>query len=165
MLQDLLTAGVNEAIRKVDETSSREMEKVTGGMNVPGMFLKTRRVPYLRPALTADGEINERFGVFMSYYAAPLAKLIEQFERLRALGARRRSGLPFIFLICPKSRLNEFARAIIEAKKGMRYCTICQNLTDRDVCTICDSPTRNRSVICVVEDPRDVVAFERTRDF
>jgi recombination protein RecR len=101
----------------------------------------------------------------MSYYAPPLSKLIEQFERLPGIGRKTAQRLAFFVLDLPEGQAEEFAKAIVEAKKGMHYCSVCQNLTDGDVCSICSSAARNRSVICVVEDPRDVVAFERTRDF
>ena len=101
----------------------------------------------------------------MSYYAAPLSKLIEQFERLPGIGRKTAQRLAFFVLNLSEEQAEEFAKSIVDAKKGMHYCSICQNLTDSDVCSICANPSRNHSVICVVEDPRDVIAFERTRDF
>ena len=101
----------------------------------------------------------------MSYYAAPLSKLIEQFERLPGIGRKTAQRLAFFVLDLSEEQAEEFAKSIIDAKKSMHYCRVCQNLTDADVCSICSNPARNRSVVCVVEDPRDVVAFERTRDF
>lgn len=101
----------------------------------------------------------------MSYYAAPLAKLIEQFERLPGIGHKTAQRLAFFVLNLTEEQTEEFSAAILSAKKSMHCCSICQNLTDSDVCSICSNPARKRSVICVVEDPRDVVAFERTRDF
>lgn len=101
----------------------------------------------------------------MSYYAAPLSKLIEQFERLPGIGRKTAQRLAFFVLNLSEEQAEEFAKSIIEAKKGMHYCSVCQNLTDSDVCSICANPSRDHSVICVVEDPRDVIAFERTRDY
>lgn len=101
----------------------------------------------------------------MSYYAAPLSKLIEQFERLPGIGRKTAQRLAFFVLNLSEEQAEEFAKSIVDAKKGMHYCSICQNLTDSDVCSICANPARNHSLICVVEDPRDVIAFERTRDF
>jgi recombination protein RecR len=101
----------------------------------------------------------------MAYFAAPLSKLIEQFERLPGIGRKTAQRLAFFVLDGAQEQAEEFARAIVEAKKSMHYCTTCQNLTDLDVCEICSNPTRDKSIICVVEDARDVVAFERTRDY
>ena len=103
--------------------------------------------------------------LFMSYYAAPLSKLIEQFERLPGIGRKTAQRLAFFVLDLPDGQAEEFAKIIVEAKKSMHHCSVCQNLTDSDICSICSNTARNRAVICVVEDPRDVVAFERTRDF
>lgn len=101
----------------------------------------------------------------MAYYAPPLSKLIEQFERLPGIGHKTAQRLAFFVLNGTVEQAEQFANAILEAKKNMHYCKICQNLTDEDVCDICSNSSRDASVICVVEDPRDVVAFERTRDF
>lgn len=101
----------------------------------------------------------------MSYYAAPLSKLIDQFEKLPGIGRKTAQRLAFFLLNLPKEQTDEFASAIIEAKKAMHYCKICQDLTDKDICRICDSPARNKSIICVVEQPRDIVSFEKTREY
>jgi recombination protein RecR len=107
----------------------------------------------------------ERHDLNVSYYAAPLSKLIEQFERLPGIGRKTAQRLAFFVLSLSEEKANEFAKAIVDAKKSMHFCKICQNLTDTDVCSICASSARNKTIICVVEDPRDVVSFERTRDF
>lgn len=101
----------------------------------------------------------------MAYYAAPLSKLIEQFERLPGIGRKTAQRLAFFVLNGTKEQAEEFAKAIIDAKKSMHYCKECQNLTDGDICEICSNPSRDKTVICVVEEARDVVAFERTRDY
>lgn len=101
----------------------------------------------------------------MAYYAAPLSKLIDQFERLPGIGHKTAQRLAFFILNGTEKEAEEFAKALVEAKKNMHYCKVCQNLTDEEICGICKNPARNGSVICVVEDPRDVVAFERTRDY
>lgn len=101
----------------------------------------------------------------MAYYAAPLSKLIDQFERLPGIGRKTAQRLAFFVLNLPEEQAKAFADAILEAKKSMHTCKICQNLTDGEVCSICANPARDKTVICVVEDPRDIVAFERTRDF
>lgn len=101
----------------------------------------------------------------MAYYAAPLSKLIDQFERLPGIGHKTAQRLAFFVLNGSEEQAEKFAKAIIDAKKNMHYCRVCQNLTDGEICDICKNPSRDGSVICVVEDPRDIVAFERTRDF
>lgn len=101
----------------------------------------------------------------MSYYAAPLSKLIEQFERLPGIGRKTAQRLAFFVLNLSEGEAEEFAKSIVDAKKSMHCCSVCQNLTDGELCPICSNPARDHSIICVVEDPRDVVAFERTRDY
>jgi recombination protein RecR len=101
----------------------------------------------------------------MSYYAAPLSKLIEQFEKLPGIGRKTAQRLAFYLISLPKEQTDEFASAIIDAKKNMHYCKICQDLTDREVCKICESITRNKTIICVVEQPKDIISFEKTRDY
>lgn len=101
----------------------------------------------------------------MAYYAAPLSKLIEQFERLPGIGRKTAQRLAFFILDGSEEQAKDFAQAILEAKGKMHTCRLCQNLTDGELCPICQNPARDRSTICVVEDPRDVVAFERTREY
>lgn len=101
----------------------------------------------------------------MSIYAAPLSKLIDQFERLPGIGHKTAQRLAFFILNGTTEQAEKFAKAVLDAKKTMHYCKVCQNLTDGEICDICKNPSRDPSIICVVEDPRDVVAFERTRDY
>ncbi len=99
------------------------------------------------------------------YQVAPLERLIEQFARLPGIGKKTAQRLAFYVLNLPADQAQAFADAIVEAKEKIRLCTVCQNLTDGDVCHICSSPAREKNVICVVEDPKDVIAFERTREY
>lgn len=101
----------------------------------------------------------------MDYFAPPLAKLIEQFESLPSIGHKTAQRLAFYVLSQPMKKAKEFADALIDAKESIGYCSECQNLTSSERCAICASSTRDRSVICVVEDPRDVVAVEKTGEF
>jgi recombination protein RecR len=101
----------------------------------------------------------------MSYYAAPVAKLIEAFEKLPGIGHKTAQRLAFHVLNLSEEKANSIATAIIEAKSKIKYCSICNNLTDIDPCNLCSSQSRDKSLICVIEDPRDVVALERTREF
>ena len=101
----------------------------------------------------------------MSFYAAPVAKLIEEFEKLPGIGHKTAQRLAFHVLNLPENKVVSLSNAILEAKQKTKYCSVCSNLTDVDPCNICSSPARDHSVICVVEDPKDVVAMERTREF
>lgn len=101
----------------------------------------------------------------MSFYATPVAKLIEEFEKLPGIGHKTAQRLAFHVLNLNEEKVEGLASAIREAKLKTRYCSICSNLTDVDPCSVCSSSSRDNSAICVVEDPRDVVAMERTREF
>ncbi len=101
----------------------------------------------------------------MSFYAAPVARLIEEFEKLPGVGHKTAQRLAFHVLNLTDEKAEKLADAIMEAKLKTRYCSICSNLTDTDPCSICTGASRDPSVICIVEDPRDVVAMERTREF
>lgn len=101
----------------------------------------------------------------MEYFAAPLQELIEQFERLPGIGSKTAQRLAFHLLNQPMERAEQFANAVLNAKKKLCYCRECQNLSDRELCAICSSPARDHSVICVMESPRDVLQMERTNEF
>ena len=101
----------------------------------------------------------------MGYNVLPLTKLVEQFERLPGIGHKSAQRLAFHILGEPPERARQFADALVEARTTIRRCVVCQSLTDSELCPICESQDRDRSIICVVEDPRDVMAFERTREF
>jgi recombination protein RecR len=101
----------------------------------------------------------------MNLYAAPVAKLIEELERLPGIGHKTAQRLAFYILNLPEEKAFSLSDSIKDARLNIKYCSICSNLTDRDPCPICSSAVRDHSAICVVEDPRDVVAMERTREF
>jgi len=98
-------------------------------------------------------------------YADPLARLIEELSKMPTVGPKTAQRLAFYILRLPKEDAERLSRAILDAKAQLRYCSICFQLTDVDPCAICSSPTRTRSIICVVEDRRDVFAMERTREY
>lgn len=100
-----------------------------------------------------------------SYNVAPLARLSEQFERLPGIGTKTAQRLAYYVLKMPKERAVEFSNAILAAHENIHYCSECCNLTDKEKCSICESNKRDHSTICVVEDPRDVVAMERTQEY
>lgn len=101
----------------------------------------------------------------MGYNVVPLARLIEQFERLPGIGHKTAQRLAFYILDLPEGQAEKFADAILDARKKIHTCKTCQNLTDQEYCPICSSDGRDRSMVCVVEDPQDVMAFERTREY
>ncbi|MGB9887493.1 MAG: recombination mediator RecR [Moorellales bacterium] len=101
----------------------------------------------------------------MWYYAEPLARLIEALHRLPGIGPKSAQRLAFYLLGCPEEEALALARAITEARSKVKPCSVCAHLTDVDPCRFCRDPARDRSLICVVEQPRDVVAIERTGEY
>lgn len=99
------------------------------------------------------------------YNVVPLSRLIEQFERLPGIGHKSAQRLAYHVLGLSKEGAENLANAILDAHDKIHYCKICCNLTDQELCPICRSDSRDKSIICVVEDPRDVIALERTREF
>ena len=101
----------------------------------------------------------------MSLYSPSIEKLIESFEKLPSIGHKTATRLAFHMLNLNEESTKEFINSIIEAKKNLRYCSKCFNITETDPCPICSSPKRDQSTICVVEDVKDVVAMEKTHEF
>ncbi len=101
----------------------------------------------------------------MQFFPAALQNLADQFARLPGIGGKTAQRLAFHVLSLPLAEAEEFASAILEAKKEVHTCPCCQNLTDRELCPICSDDSRDESVICVVAEPRDVIAMERSREF
>ena len=101
----------------------------------------------------------------MQFFPAALQNLADQFARLPGVGSKTAQRLAFYVLSLPDGEAEEFANAILEAKKQVHTCPVCQNLTDRELCPICDDDTRDHSVVCVVADPKDVIAMERSREY
>ncbi|MDL2324778.1 recombination mediator RecR [Ruminococcaceae bacterium OttesenSCG-928-A16] len=101
----------------------------------------------------------------MGANAAPLDKLIEQFAKLNGIGRKGAARLAYQVLAMDHAEALEFAKAIEDAHQKIRRCTVCQNFTETEVCSICSAASRDRSIICVVESSRDVSAFEHTREY
>lgn len=101
----------------------------------------------------------------MNYFPAGLQDLTDQFARLPGIGGKTAQRLAFHVLSLPMEDAQAFADAIIQAKNTVHTCPVCQNLTDREICPICDDSMRDRGLICVVADPKDVIAMERSREF
>ena len=101
----------------------------------------------------------------MANNIVPLTELIAQFERLPGIGRKTAQRLAYNILEQPPERAEKFAEALVNARRKIHFCKVCQGLTDKEVCDICDDSRRDRSVICVVAEPKDVMAFERTREY
>ena len=101
----------------------------------------------------------------MQFFPAALQNLADQFGRLPGIGGKTAQRLAFHVLSLPLEDAESFAEAILEAKRQVHTCPVCQNLTDREICPICDDDMRDKGVICVVAEPKDVIAMERSREF
>ena len=101
----------------------------------------------------------------MQFFPAPLQNLTDQFARLPGIGSKTAQRLAFYVLSLPEAEAQGFADAILAAKREVHTCPVCQNLTDREVCPICNDDLRDRGIICVVAEPKDVIAMERSREF
>ena len=95
----------------------------------------------------------------------PLAKLVEQLQRLPGIGAKSAQRLAFHILKTPREEIDRLAAAMTEVKERVTYCSVCSNITDTDPCFFCTDSGRDQRVICVVEEPENVTAVEKTRDF
>ncbi len=101
----------------------------------------------------------------MQYFPAALENLTDQFARLPGIGGKTAQRLAFYVLGMPEQEALSFADAIVQAKKSVGTCPVCQNITDKAVCPICDDDSRDHSTICVVAEPKDVIAMERSHEF
>ena len=139
MLQDLVVAAVNEALKAASDKSD----------------------------VCHHGRYRRRSGrsAVMELFAPPVERLIEEFAKLPGIGQKTAQRLAFHVLDLPREDAERFADAIREAKAKTFTCRRCQNLTDSEICPICSDKTRNQKVICVVAEPRDVIAFERTKEY
>lgn len=101
----------------------------------------------------------------MQFFPAALQTLADQFARLPGIGGKTAQRLAFHVLSLSEDAAQEFADAIMDAKRSVHTCPVCQNLTDKEICPICDDDMRDHSLICVVAEPKDVIAMERSREF
>jgi len=101
----------------------------------------------------------------MDYYSSQISKLIEQLSRLPGIGAKTAQRLAFHMINMPLDQVEELSSAIVNAKRNVRYCSQCCTLTDADICPICSNPKRDQSVIMVVENTRNLAAYEKTGKF
>lgn len=101
----------------------------------------------------------------MRFFSAPVENLIEQFQKLPGIGRKTAQRLAFFVLSLPEAEAEGFANAVINAKKTVKFCSCCQNLTDSEICGICSDEARDKTTVCVVSDPKDVAAIEKTREY
>ena len=101
----------------------------------------------------------------MNYYSGQISKLIEELSKLPGIGAKSAQRLAFHIINLPKEQVGELADSIVNAKNTVQYCKCCCTLTDKELCPICSSEERNKNVIMVVENPRDLAAYEKTQKF
>ena len=101
----------------------------------------------------------------MSIYSPSIEKLIENFEKLPSIGHKTAARLAFYMLNCNDETAKEFIDAIETARKNLKYCSVCFNISDTDPCMICANPKRDKSTICVVEDVKDIIAMEKTHEY
>lgn len=101
----------------------------------------------------------------MDFYPAAIEKLIEEFAKLPGIGYKTAQRLTFYILNLPGDEVKEFAKALVNARGTIRYCSVCGNFTDSDPCAICSNPNRDKSIICVVEQPKDIIAMERIKEY
>ncbi len=101
----------------------------------------------------------------MNFYGNPITKLIEELSKLPGIGGKSAQRLAFYIISLPEEKVTSLSNSIIEAKKNIKYCSICCNFTDSDPCNICGNHKRDKELIMVVEDPRDMAAYERTNEY
>jgi recombination protein RecR len=99
------------------------------------------------------------------FYPEPISKLIDAFSRLPGVGPKTAGRLAFHVLRMKEEEVLDFAKALVNVKRNLHYCSVCCNITDVDPCRICQDKSRDGSVICVVQEPKDLVAMERTKEF
>ncbi|MFA9397183.1 MAG: recombination mediator RecR [Clostridiaceae bacterium] len=101
----------------------------------------------------------------MEFYPVSIEKLIEEFAKLPGIGYKTAQRLTLYVLNLPTDEVNGFAEALVKAKGTIKFCSVCGNFTDTDPCSICSNPNRDKSLICVVEQPKDVYVMEKVKEF
>lgn len=101
----------------------------------------------------------------MEFYPVSIEKLIEEFAKLPGIGYKTAQRLTLHVLNLPEDEVRQFANALVRARGTIKYCSICGNYTDKDPCAICGNPNRDKSIICVVEQPKDIIAMEKVREY
>jgi recombination protein RecR len=105
------------------------------------------------------------FNSFVSHYTESIGRLIDELTKLPGIGEKTAQRLTFFLLKAPEEDIKQLAKALLDVKARVRYCSVCGNITEQDPCAICTNVKRNRHIICVVEEPNDLLAIERTREY
>lgn len=101
----------------------------------------------------------------MEFYPVAIEKLIDEFSKLPGIGSKTAQRLTLHVLNLPQDEVTEFAQALIKARGTIKYCSVCGNFTDQDPCAVCSNPSRDKSTICVVEQPKDIMSIEKVKEF
>jgi len=101
----------------------------------------------------------------LDFYPIAIEKLIEEFAKLPGIGYKTAQRLTLHVLNLPREEVNEFAEALVKARGTIKYCSVCGNYTDSDPCGICSNPSRDKSTICVIEQPKDIISLEKVREY
>ncbi|MFL0197039.1 recombination mediator RecR [Clostridium sp. WILCCON 0269] len=101
----------------------------------------------------------------MDFYPVAIEKLIEEFAKLPGIGHKTAQRLTLYVLNLPGDEVREFAKALIKARDTIKYCSVCGNFTDSDPCAICSNPNRDKSTICVIEEPKDIMSMEKIKEY
>ncbi|HGH1668293.1 TPA: recombination mediator RecR [Clostridium perfringens] len=101
----------------------------------------------------------------MEFYPVAIEKLIEEFAKLPSIGKKSAQRLTLHILNLTKDEVEEFANALVKARGTIKYCSVCGNFTDTDPCAICSNPNREKDIICVVEQPKDIMTMEKVKEF
>jgi len=101
----------------------------------------------------------------LDFYPVAIEKLIEEFSKLPGIGSKTAQRLTLHILNLPEDEVKDFARALVNARGTIKYCSICGNYTESDPCPICSNPSRDKSTICVIEEPKDIMYIERVREY
>lgn len=101
----------------------------------------------------------------MNFYPIAIEKLMEEFAKLPGIGYKTAQRLTLHILNLPQDEVKEFAQALVKARGTIKYCSVCGNFTDKDPCAICGNPNRDKSVICVVEEPKDIISMEKVKEY
>lgn len=101
----------------------------------------------------------------MDFYPIAIEKLMEEFAKLPGIGYKTAQRLTLHILNLPQDEVKEFAQALVKARGTIKYCSVCGNFTDKDPCAICGNPNRDKSVICVVEEPKDIISMEKVKEY
>lgn len=101
----------------------------------------------------------------MDFYPVDIEKLIEEFAKLPGIGKKTAQRLTLYVLNLPKDEVEEFSNALVKARGTIKYCSVCGNFTDSDPCAICGNPSRDKTQICVVEQPKDIMTMEKVKDY